>query len=298
MDWDKLRIFHATGQSKSLTQAGEVLGLSQSAVSRHIASLEERLGVSLFHRHARGLLLTEQGDILFRTVSEMVAKLQTTEVSLSEASAKPKGPFRLSVPATFGTIWLTQLMKEYTDLYPDIAVTLICDDREPDMSRREADAAIRFHAVNPAKQPDVVQVPVIRLRNSLYASNDYLRLHGIPKTIAELKQHKLLGFEAANSELPFPEVNWLFDSKAGQELRPFFRINSLRAMRTAVKQGMGIAALPDYLMHRTRHISRVLPELEGPPTAAYYQYPVELKNSKRIAVFRNFITQKISDSNF
>lgn len=298
MDWDKLRIFHATGQSQSLTHAGEILGLSQSAVSRHIASLEERLGVSLFHRHARGLLLTEQGEILFRTVSEMVGKLQATEVSLSESSHKPKGPFKLSVPATFGTIWLTQLMKEYTDLYPDIEVTLVCDDREPDLSRRDADAAIRFHAVNAAKQPDIVQVPIIKLRNSLYASNDYLRMHGIPKTVAELKQHKLLGFEAASSELPFPEVNWLFESKAGQGLRPFFRINSLLALRTAVKQGMGIAALPDYLMHRTRHISRVLPEFEGPSTAAYYQYPMELKNSKRIAVFRQFVTQKIADSNF
>lgn len=298
MDWDKLRIFHAVGQSKSLTQAGEVLGLSQSAVSRHIGGLEERLGVSLFHRHARGLLLTEQGEILFRTVSEMVAKLQATEVSLSESSLKPKGPFRLSVPATFGTIWLTQLMKEYTDLYPDIAVTLICDDREPDMSRREADAALRFHPVNPAKQPDVVQVPIIKLRNSLYASNDYLRQHGIPKTLAELKQHKLIAFEANSSEPPFPEVHWLFESKLGRELTPFFKVNSLLAMRTAVKQGMGIAALPDYLMHRTRHISRVLPEIEGPATAAYYQYPMELKNSKRIAVFRQFVAQKISESNF
>jgi len=298
MDWDKLRIFHAVGQSKSLTQAGEVLGLSQSAVSRHIGGLEERLGVSLFHRHARGLLLTEQGEILFRTVSEMVTKLQSTEVSLSEASAKPKGPFKLSVPATFGTIWLAQQMKEYTDLYPDIQVTLICDDREPDMSRREADAAIRFHPVNAAKQPDVVQVPIMRLRNSLFASNDYLRQHGIPTSMADLKRHKLLGFEAAGGSLPFPEVNWLFDSKAGRELTPFFRVNSLLAMRTAVKQGMGIAALPDYLMHRTRHISRVLPEMDGPATAAYYHYPMELKNSKRIAVFRQFVTQKISESNF
>lgn len=298
MDWDKLRIFHTVGQSKSLTQAGEVLGLSQSAVSRHIGGLEERLGVSLFHRHARGLLLTEQGEILFRTVSDMVAKLQTTEVSLTETSAKPKGPFKLSVPSTFGTIWLAQQMKEYTDLYPDIAVTLICDDGEPDMSRREADAALRFKPVNAARSPDVVQVPIMQLRNSLYASNDYLRQHGIPKTMNDLKQHKLLGFEAADGTLPFPEVNWLFEGKAGKELSAFFKVNSLLAMRTMVKQGMGIAALPDYLMHRTRHISRVLPEIEGPATAAYYQYPVEYKNSKRIAVFRNFVTQKISESNF
>jgi DNA-binding transcriptional LysR family regulator len=227
----------------------------------------------------------------------MVAKLQSTEVSLAESSAKPKGPFTLSVPATFGTIWVAQQMKEYTDLYPDIQVTLLCEDREPDISRREADAAIRFIPVNPARQPDIIQSPIMRLRNSLFASNDYLRQYGLPRHASDLKHHRLLGFNATG-DLPFPQANWLYESKTGRDLTPFFRVNSLMAMRTAVKQGMGIAALPDYLMHRTRHISRVLPEIEGPTTEAFYQYPIELKNSKRIAVFRHFIVQKIGEFNF
>lgn len=296
MDWDKLRIFHAVALSKSLTKAGENLNLSQSAVSRQISALEEKMGIALFHRHARGLVLSEQGEILMRTVSEMVTKLQQTEITLAEATLKPKGPYKITVPATFGTLWLSAQMKEYTDLYPDIAVTLVCEDRELDLTIREADAAIRFH---PAKHPDLVQVPIMRLRNSLYASNDYIREYGLPKSAADLANHKLLGFEKASmNQLPFPEVNWLFEQPATRNLTPFFRVNSLIAMRTAVKQGMGIAALPDYLVHRTRHISRVLPDLEGPVTEAWYVYPMELKNSKRIAVFRQFLTQKIAESNF
>jgi DNA-binding transcriptional LysR family regulator len=295
MDWDKLRMFHAVAQSKSLTKAGETLNLSQSAVSRQISALEEGMGVALFHRHARGLMLTEQGEILFRTVAEMVTKLQQTEIALTEATARPKGPFKVTVPATFGTLWLSAQMKEYTDLYPEIDVTLICEDRELDLTTREADAAIRFR---PAKHPDLVQVPIMRLRNSLYASNDYVREHGLPQKISELSKHKLLGFEAAAGNLPFPEVNWMFELAGAKELKPFFKVNSLIAMRSAVKQGMGIAALPDYLVHRTRHISRVLPEVQGPVTEAWYVYPVELRNSKRIAVFRNFIAGKIAESNF
>jgi DNA-binding transcriptional LysR family regulator len=297
MDWDKLRIFHAVGTSKSLTRAGEALHLSQSAVSRQISSLEEDMKIPLFHRHARGLMLTEQGEILFRTVTEMVAKLQATEISLTEASSKPRGPFKITVPATFGNLWLTTQMKEFTDLYPEIDVTLICEDRELDLTQRQADAAIRFH---PAKHPDLVQIPIMSLNNSLYASNDYLRIHGVPQKLSELAQHKLLGFETSLGNLPFPEVNWMFAAAEAKQIKltPSFRINSLLAMRTAVKQGMGIAALPDYLMHRTRHVGRVLPELAGPVTEAWYVYPVELKNSKRIAVFRNFVTQKISESNF
>lgn len=297
MDWDKLRVFHTVALSKSLTRAGETLHLSQSAVSRQISALEDKLKLPLFHRHARGLVLTEQGEILFRTVSEMVAKLQATEVSLTEASAKPKGPFKITVPATFGTLWLAAQMKEYCDLYPEIDVTLLCEDRELDLGMREADAAIRFH---PSKQPDVVQIPLLSLRNSLYASNDYLRTRGIPKSLADLANHKLLAFDSSVSNIPFPEVNWLFEKLAekGHSITPSFRVNSLLAMRTAIKQGMGIAALPDYLMHRTRHISRVLPDVAGPTTEAWYVYPVELKNSKRVAVFRNFVTQKVAESNF
>lgn len=296
MDWDKLRIFHSVALSKSLTKAGETLGLSQSAVSRQISALEEKMGIPLFHRHARGLMLTEQGEILFRTVSEMVTKLQATEISLAESSARPKGPFKITVPSTFGTIWLASQMKEYTDLYPEIQVNLICEDRELDLTLRQADAALRFH---PARHPDLVQIPIMKLRNSLYASNDYLRLHGIPKTLGDLRRHKVLGFDApTGTSAPFPQVNWLFELPGAKELVPYFKVNSLLAMRTAVKQGMGIAALPDYLMHRTRHISQVLPDVAGPVTDAYYIYPVELKNSKRIAVFRNFITQKIAESNF
>ena len=296
MDWDKLRVFHTVAQSKSLTRAGEILSLSQSAVSRQISALEERLGIALFHRHARGLMLSEQGDILFRTVSEMVSKLQMTENALAEASAKPKGPFRITAPAALGNIWLAQIIKEFSDLYPEIEVTLFCEDRELDLGLREADAAIRLY---PSKSPDVVQKPIMTLHNSLYASNDYLRIHGVPKAVAELAQHKIIGFEGTHN-LPFPEVNWLLER---QDVRASggkasFKVNSLMAMRTLVKQGVGIAALPDYMMYRSRHISKVLEEVSGPVTEAYYLYPMELKSSKRISVFRNFILQKIAENNF
>lgn len=297
MDWDKLRVFHTVGQHQSFTRAGEILNLSQSAVSRQVSAIEEKLGTPLFHRHARGLMFTEHGEILFRTVSEMVAKLEATEISLSEATLKPKGPFKITVPATFGTLWLAAQMKEYCELYPDIQMTLICEDRELDLTKREADAALRFQ---PTQHPDLIQIPIMRLRNSLYASNDYLQAHGVPTTVTDLAKHRLLGFDSSINSSPFPQVNWMFELEQAKNLNltPYVRANSLLALRTMMKQGMGIAALPDYLVHRTRHMSRVLPELAGPVTEAWYVYPVELRNSKRIAVFRHFITQKIAERNF
>ena len=294
MDWDKLRVFHTVALAKNLTKAADNLNLSQSAVSRQISALEEKLGIALFHRHARGLVLTEQGEILLRTVSEMVTKLQATEVSLTEASAKPKGAFKLTTSSTFGNLWLAAQMKEFCDMYPEIDVTLICEDRELDLTQREADAAIRFTETT---QPDLVQVPLFTLRNGLFASNDYLQEFGTPKTVEDLANHRLLAFDTSINDFPSPQVNWLFEGK-GVNFKPYFRANTLLALRTLVKQGVGIAVLPEYLVHRSRRITRVLPEMEGPLTDAWYVYPVELKNSKRIAVFRNFISQKIAESNF
>lgn len=292
MDWDKLRIFYVVASAKSLTKAGEQLHLSQSAVSRQISALEERIGLPLFHRHARGLLLSEQGEILFRTVSDMVSKLQATESALADSTSKPKGPFKLTAPIDLGVLFLTPLLREFSELYPEIEVTLALEDRELDLTKREADAAIRFA---PAKQLDLVQKPLIELHNSLYASNDYLREHGIPKNVDDLVHHRVIAFHGQG---PFREVNWLLEHPRVKPLKvkPALHVNSLQAMRTAVKQGMGIAALPDYMLARGRHMSRVLDDLDSPVTQAYFVYPMELKNSKRVSAFRGFIERKLSEA--
>jgi DNA-binding transcriptional LysR family regulator len=296
MDWDKLKIFYTVALCKSHTKAGEALGLSQSAVSRKMTSLEERLGTPLFIRHARGLMLSEQGEIMFRTVSEMVQKLEATQSAITETSARPKGPFKLTAPSAFTNIWLARHVKEFTDRYPDIDMTLLSEDRELDLTRREADAAIRFY---PTTHPDMVQVPIVRLGNSLYASNDYLRRHGAPSSLKDLKHHKLLGFEET-SATPFDEINWLYHLPEARKIKlaPHFRVNSLFSMRVAVKQGMGIAPFPDYMMYRARHVAKVLPDITGPSTDGYYVYPTELRNSKRVAAFKNFVQQKIAETGF
>ena len=91
MDWDKLRIFHAAAQAGSFTHAGEALNMSQSAISRQVSALEQELGVPLFHRHARGLLLTEQGELLYRTATDVLMKLESVRSRLSDSKDKPFG---------------------------------------------------------------------------------------------------------------------------------------------------------------------------------------------------------------
>jgi DNA-binding transcriptional LysR family regulator len=292
MDWDKLRIFHTVATAQSFTRAGEVLNLSQSAISRQISALEESLQVALFHRHARGLMLTEQGEILFRTVSDILTRLSSAENALLESRERPRGPLKITAPTAIGTMWLTPNMKEFCDLYPEINVTILADDRELDLTMREADVAIRLF---PAKHPDLIQKKLTTLNNSLYASSGYLRTYGAPRKAQDLGNHRLIAY-TEESRLPFMEVNWLL--KAGLSgsaaHRPFFKINSLRGILKAVESGMGIGGLPDYMAQGTS-IVKVLPEITGPVTEVYFIYSVELRNSKRIKVFKEFLMRKLAE---
>ncbi len=294
MEWDKLRVFHTVAVAMSFTRAGELLNLSQSAISRQIGALEEHLQVSLFHRHARGLLMTEQGEILFKTVSDILSKLSAAENALLETRERPRGPLKVTAPIAFGTIWLTPLMREFGESYPDITVTLLVDDRELDLTMREADVAIRLF---PARHPDLVQRQLTALPNALYASNEYLRKHGIPKKPEDLAKHRLIAYPE-DVRLPFAEVNWAvkLGQKKDEERKAAFKINSLIGMREAMESGLGIAGLPDYLAEGLPHVTRVLPEVKGPATEVYFIYPLELRHSKRINVFRDFLLRKLAQA--
>src|SRR5437764_1658538 len=191
MDWDKLRVFHAVADAGSFTHAGDALNLSQSAVSRQISALEEALEVPLFHRHARGLILTEQGETLNRTVREVFAKLAMTEALLTESKEKPAGRLKVTTTVGFGASWLTPRLHDFFEAYPDVTVTLLLDDVDLDLAMREADVAIRMH---PPRQPDLVQRHLLKMEWIVCASPDYLKAHGVPQRVEDLDAHKLILF--------------------------------------------------------------------------------------------------------
>lgn len=296
MDWDKLRVFHAVAEAGSFTHAGEMLNLSQSAVSRQISALEETLRVPLFHRHARGLILTEQGELLFRTAREVFAKLAMAEARLSESKERPKGPLKVTTTVGLGSTWLAHHIREFLDLYPDITLQLVLDDQELDLSMREADCALRLTA---PRQPDLIQRHLLTVHTHLYASPAYLKAHGEPKTIADLDSHRLLSYGDA-SRAPFPRINWILDvdMPAGKRRNAVLTVNNTFALLKAVQSGLGIASLPDYMAGMVADVVQVLPESESPAVEAFFVYPEELRNSKRIAVFRDFLLRKVAETRF
>ena len=293
MDWDKLRIFHAVAEAGSFTHAGETLNLSQSAISRQISALEQSINVPLFHRHARGLKLTEQGEDLYLTAHEVFHKVTMTEARLTESKELPEGPLKITTTVGFGSVWLTPRIKEFMDLYPEIDVTILLDYDDLDLAMREADVAIRL---TPPRQSDLLQRHLMSIHYKVYASPEYLQEHGMPKTPEELDNHNLVTFgdEVGDQTDLLPALNFLQGAGAkGKRRKPVLQVNNIYGIYRAVRSGVGIGALPDYFIEGSVNLVHILPELQSPQTEVYFVYPEELRQSARIAVFRDFLVRKI-----
>ena len=287
MDWDKLRIFNAAAEAGSFTHAGEVLGLSQSAVSRQVSALELDLQTPLFHRHARGLILTEQGEQLFRTVQEVVQKLEVTRMRLTDSRERPHGELRVTTTVGIGTNWLAPRLGEFLELYPDITVNVILSDDDLDLSMREADMAIR---VREPQQPDLIRRRLFTMHFHAYASPAYIKRHGQPRSLDELDKHRILIYGASAGNY-LNNINSLQytgrDSRAPRATA--LTINNLTAVCNAVAAGVGIAVLPDYLVQTQSELLPILPEADMPELECFLVYPEELKNVARVQVFRDFL---------
>ncbi len=292
MDWDKLRIFHAAAEAGSFTHAGEQLHMSQSAVSRQISALEAELKVSLFHRHARGLVLTEQGELLNRTVAEVFTKLQAAEMLLSDSTSKPTGELRITAPIGFGTVWLTPRLREFGELYPEIRTELILTDDQVDIGMRAADVAIWTRE---PEQGDLIRRSLFESTVRAFASAQYIRKYGAPKTVAELDSHRIIAY-SGNPAQHLDAMTWIETSgREGMESREAaLRVNSVVAINYAVRAGIGIGMIPDYMTEDQTDLVPVLTDATLPTINLIYAYPEELKASKKVQLLRDFLLSKIS----
>ncbi len=297
MDWDKIRIFHAVAEAGSFTHAGEVLGLSQSAVSRQISALEADLNTVLFHRHARGLILTEQGEMLFRTAHDVVGKLAFAEALLKEGKDAPQGELTITAPVGLGSTWLTPRMKEFIELYPHIKVQLVLDDRELDIGMREADVALRLRA---PLQSDLIQRKLFTVHHHIFAAPSYLRKHGAPQTPEDLDDHIIVTYGERTALPNAAPVNWLARLGRGDRnpRESILKVNNIYGVLQAVESGLGIGALPDYLVRDNHKLVPLLQDIEGPTYDTFFVYAEELRNSKRVNAFRDFLIQKVREWTF
>ncbi|HRK98041.1 MAG: LysR family transcriptional regulator [Alphaproteobacteria bacterium] len=291
MDWDKLRIFHMVAKAGSFTHAGATLNLSQSAVSRHISSFEEDLGLILFHRHARGLILTEQGELLYKATSEIFGRMVMIEGQLSDARDSGEGPLTLTLPEFMASAWLAPQLPQFHKSHPEINLTLLLDDRIFNLGMREADAAIRLHK---PEQSDLIQRNLGKLPFSIFASKSYLKDFGTPENLKDLKDHTLIAYPD-QSLVPYKNPNWLLE-KADitlQKNKKLILINSLSTISSSVQSGLGIAALPKFMKSIHPDLVEILPDIKTESVDIHFVYPEERRHSKRITAFRDFIVASL-----
>jgi len=296
MDWDKLKIFHVVAEAGSFTSATVILNISQSAISRQIQSLEEDLKVKLFERHARGLTLTQNGEYVYKTAHEVISKLKEIEISLGDQKNKPTGKLTITTVRSFGTHWLTPRIQEFMNLNPEIEVELIFDDKELDLSTRQADIGIFMRR---PKQLNYIQRKLVDINYHIYGSTKYLGKNGIPKTINDLTKHRFISFgKGAPSPVFNPDWALKLGRKDNNKIKPVMKVNSVMGLLLAVESGVGLAALPDYLVSQSNNVVKVLPKSEGPITEAHFVYPQSLKNIARVQAFKNFLYSKLSETKF
>ncbi|WP_371223776.1 LysR family transcriptional regulator [Roseovarius sp. 2305UL8-3] len=288
MDWDKLRIFHAVADAGSLTHAGDTLHLSQSAVSRQIRGLEEALNATLFHRHARGLILTEQGELLFDATRAMVKRLDAATARIRDSEEEVFGELRVTTTQGFGTLWLAPRLPHLYEKYPDLKIDLMLEERVLDLPMREADVAIRMKEPS---QADLIRKRLMSVHMRLYASPEYIEKNGAPDSLDHLGSHRLICQNPHSAQVGASAT--MVTELLAHDVPPLLTVNNYYGVLQGVLHGLGIGVLPDYVTHDFPELVRVLPDFESNEVPVFLAYPEELRQSKRISAFRDFVQDEI-----
>ena len=290
MDWDKLKIFHNVALDLNISEAANKMNISHSSISRQISSLERDLKVSLFQRHARGLSLTEQGKILFKTVHDIFGKIAWTEAQLTDSKEKPTGSLKIAATVAFGTTWLAPRMTKFINSYPDIDVSIKIENKYTDLSQGEADVALRLKEPT---QMDLIRFPLYEFQFKIYSSPEYIEKFGIPSDVKDLSNHRIVAF-GKDVEPSISDVNCILDLIPKSKKYKVLYISNMYGVMRAIAAGAGIGALPDYMKTTKNNLVPILPEANTPKATIYFTYPSELKGSKKIEALRDFLVREVN----
>jgi len=228
---------------------------------------------------------------LFRTAHDVFMQLQAARAKLTDSRERPSGDLKVTTTPGVGINWLIPRLGEFTALYSDIRISLIVTDEELDLSMREADVAIRTRKPT---QPDLIQRKLFSMGFHAYCSPEYVKRHGTPRTLDELDAHRIIVLSDQNVPQHLQNRNWLIDAnRNGSGPRePVFKVNNILGLVRACQQGLGIAALPDYLVEDNNRLVQLFSEADSIQLDTYFVYPEELKSVARVQVFRDFIVSK------
>jgi DNA-binding transcriptional LysR family regulator len=277
--WDDLRLVLAVGRAEGLVGAAAALGVNHSTVFRRLNALEAGLGVALFERLPGGYRPTEAGERALAAAERVEAEAAALDRDLTGRDARLQGRLRVTCSETLAYRLLTAELARFAELHPGIVVELVVDNRQLDLSRREADVALR--ATRPA-QGDLFGRKLASMAWAVYGAPAYLARRGAPATLDELGRHRIVGW--GETALPVRAAAWLAETVPAAAVA--YRTSSLVNQLTAAREGVGLAALPCYLADPEPGLRRVL----GPvPELARELWLITHRDLRRTARVRAFM---------
>ncbi len=289
MDLAKLKIFYTVAKCGNLTKAAEVLNTSQSSLSRSMQNFEYQMKTKLFERHPRGLNLTFEGEKLFEHASKLMQKNENFLKTFHDKNEANNQELKIVTTPHMGSSWLMSYLKEYTGLYPEVNIKILC--KTENLNLQEADVAICTYIPH---YPNLVQHPLKESSMGLWASPQYIEKYGRPKTIEELDNHKILAY-TQNLTDPYGNFSWILTlgAKPHQIRKPYFEINSLLGLTNAAAIGLGIAQLAEVSPAvQKANLVNLFPDLKSPIIELHYIYKENMKNLKTITTLRDFLLEK------
>ena len=285
---EDLQTFVDVVNSSGIGRAAESMNIAKSAVSRRIKLIEDRYGAQLIDRSPGVWKITDAGRELYQRALRLLAEANDIETDFTRTRHSPAGPLSVSVPREFGLGFLRPTLIRFVETHPEIQLTVNFDDRRVDLERENYDLGIRI-----AKdiEPDLVEQRLGETRHHIYASPDFTRTHGLPESVEDLRRFPLLHFGSAR------RATWEFMASGGGqmfEFQPALNSNSGLFLLEAVRNGLGVARLPDFVAaeaHAAGELQRVMPEIVFPELRISLVYAQNRIMNRRMRAFARAMSE-------
>ena len=218
----------------------------------------------------------------------MARRLDTAEARIRDSEEEVFGELRVTTTTGFGTLWLAPRLPKLYEKYPDLKIDLMLEERVLDLPMREADVAIRMKEPS---QADLIRRRLMSVHMRLYASPEYLAARGTPETKADLARHRLICQSPSSFQVAAGAT--LVQELLTYSVPSTLTVNNYFGVLQGALADLGIGVLPDYVIEDFPQLERVLPDVESSEVPVFLAYPEELRQSKRIAAFRDFVTDEI-----
>jgi DNA-binding transcriptional LysR family regulator len=294
IDWENLRYFAALKAHKSFSAAARALGVNATTTSRRLAQLEAELDVLLFQRTADGLVPTEAAENLVDAIQIIERQVDLVRGQAAGRDARPEGRVRLALTEDFASSFLIPQLGPLRERYPGIELEIMASDRYVDLSRGEADLAVRFQypGKGPPSDPrSTLEIKAKRLANvvfAVYASKAYVARSGRPRTALEVGGHDVILARAASAYLP--GSGWM--ARVDGQARTALRVDGVRSISAAVLAGLGLGVLATSLARDDEEdLVHVSPPARVDEREAWLLMPGDLARVARVRIVWDYIVE-------